>query len=315
MKFCKHIQSQYLLAKLLQAERHPRAVCIQQQPNYSASCVQYGDLQLLGQFIGYGALPIRDKQDVRIFERLLVISRNASRIGGSKSVPPSKKCSAAESRSSGVYCPGRNRSVRNSFSSEKWMSANFRPSCAQMSCTAKASALPHAAFSPSVEADSSRQTMISPCPLWTRSRLAYCSSPFALYLRRNSGTERLRYIVQLFCGGLQICCIVTQAGLFVGLQGRPQENKSHAVALSANPFYIHAGQLANAANRQVCYIQKVYRINDSALFISEGHKLTVQIHFSFRAKDSGPFFYPMKKQSRLQLHFRHGSHCLQNRSA
>ena len=31
------------------------------------------------------------------------ISRNASRIGGSKSVPPSKKCSAAESRSSDVY--------------------------------------------------------------------------------------------------------------------------------------------------------------------------------------------------------------------
>mgnify|MGYP005775844875 CR=1 FL=1 len=115
------------------------------------------------------------------------ISRNASRIGGSKSVPPSKKCSAAESRSSAVYCPGRNRSVRNASFPEKWISANFRPSCAQMSCTARASALPHAAFSPSVEADSSRQTMISPCPLWTRSRLAYCSSPFALYLRRNSG--------------------------------------------------------------------------------------------------------------------------------
>jgi len=115
------------------------------------------------------------------------IRRSASFSGVSKSVPPSKKCSAAARSSSAVNFPGRKRSVRTSSLPEKCMSANFLPSWAQISCTASASALPHAAFSPQVEPDSSRQTITSPPPLRIFSRLAYCVSPFALYRRRNSG--------------------------------------------------------------------------------------------------------------------------------
>ena len=58
-----------------------------------------------------------------------------------------------------------------------------------MSCTANASALPHAAFSPQVEPDSSRQTITSPPPLRIFSRLAYCVRSFALYRRRNCGAH------------------------------------------------------------------------------------------------------------------------------
>ena len=47
---------------------------------------------------------------------------------------------------------------------------------AKVSSSVSATALPHAAASPRVEPDSSRQQMMSPMPLWTGSRLRYCLS-------------------------------------------------------------------------------------------------------------------------------------------
>ena len=93
------------------------------------------------------------------------ISRRASDMGVSKLVPPLRKVSAADSLSPMVYSPGQNKSVLNSPLLAKWTSAKLRPLPAAISNRVRATALPHAAGSPAVEIDSSRQQMMSPMPL------------------------------------------------------------------------------------------------------------------------------------------------------
>ena len=62
----------YPFTEFIQAERQLWVICIQQQPNHRASRVLYCILQLFRQFIGYGALPVRDEQDIRVLKLFLV---------------------------------------------------------------------------------------------------------------------------------------------------------------------------------------------------------------------------------------------------